>query len=161
MSANRDNNNWDFDDEDEDDDNTVSTPQSDSSLIKQFRRQLNAEKKARLELQEKYDNLNKSQKERTIKDVLTSKGVTPELAEFIPADIEVSDEAISNWLDSKAHVFGIQKKEAPVNQNDIDAMQRMNSVLNGANSATSADTMSQLIDEADSEEALLSILRGQ
>ncbi len=161
MSANRDNINWDFEDEDEDD-NTVVMPQSDSDLIKQFRRQLKAEKKARLEIQEKYENLNKSQKERIIKDVLTSKGVNQNIARFVPQDIDASEEAITTWLESNADVFGFQRQEeSPVNENDINAMQRMNSVLNGANSATSSDTMAQLIDEADSEEALLSILRGQ
>jgi Zn-dependent M16 (insulinase) family peptidase len=164
MSNNRENNNWDFEDEEDDEIQIPSYSSSESDLIKQFRRQLKAEKKARLEAETKSAELFKSQKERIIKDVLTSKGVSDKIAKFIPQDIEVSEDAIVQWLDSNADVFGFAKpeqEESPVNSQDIAAMQRMNKALTGADAATSSDTLESAIQNATSEEEILSILSGQ
>lgn len=164
MSNNRENNNWDFEDEDDDEVQLPSYSSNESDLIKQFRRQLKAEKKARLEAEAKSAELFKTQKERIIKDVLTSKGVNEKIAKFIPQDIEVSEDAIAGWLESNADVFGFAKpdsEESPVNQQDINAMKRMNQALTGADAATSADTIEFMINNATSEEELLSILSGQ
>lgn len=165
MSNNRENNNWDFDDEDDDEIQIPSYQTSnESDLIKQFRRQLKAEKKARLEAEAKSAELFKSQKERIIKDVLSSKGVNDKIAKFIPQDIEVSEDAIAQWLDSNADVFGYAKpeqNETTANSQDIAALQRMNQALTGADAATSADTIEFAIQNAKSEEEILSILSGQ
>jgi phosphomevalonate kinase len=164
MSNNRENNNWDFEDEEDDEVQLPSYSSSESDLIKQFRRQLKAEKKARLEAETKSAELFKSQKERIIKDVLASKGVNEKIAKFIPQDIEVSEDTIAQWLDSNADVFGFTKpeqNESPVKSEDIAAMQRMNRALTGADAATSSDTLEYAISNATSEEEILSILSGQ
>ena len=161
MSNNRDNINWDL--EDEDDDDVQVSYQTESDLIKQLRKQLKAEQRRNKELESTVGTLNKTQKERIIKDVLTSKGVNAKIASFIPSDIEASEDAISAWLDVNADVFGIQVNESKpaVNQEDITAMERMNNVLSGANTPTSGDTLEQAIANANSEEEILSILSGQ
>jgi len=110
MSNNRDNINWDL--EDDDDDDVQVTYQTESDLIKQLRKQLKAEQRRNKELESTVGNLNKTQKERIIKDVLTSKGVNAKIASFIPSDIEASEDAISAWLEINADVFGIQVAES-------------------------------------------------
>lgn len=164
MSNNR-NNNWEIDDEDDDDFEVQYRPsreEEDSPLVRQLRKQLKAEQKRLKEYDSKLQEFEKSQKERIIKDVLTARGVNPEIAEFIPADIEASQDAIAQWLDKKAALFGIQKPVEPaVDPSDIAAMQRMNSLLDGAETPTSANTMESRIASASSEEELLSILRGE
>lgn len=161
MSNNRDNINWDL--EDDDDDDVQVSYQTESDLIKQLRKQLKAEQRRNKELESTVGTLNKTQKERIIKDVLTSKGVNAKIASFIPSDLEASEDAISAWLDVNADVFGIQVPESKpaVNQEDIAEMQRMNNVLSGADTPTSGDTLEQAIANASSEEEILSILSGR
>lgn len=161
MSNNRDNTNWDL--EDDDDDDVQVSYQTESDLIKQLRKQLKAEQRRNKELESTVGTLNKTQKERIIKDVLTSKGVNAKIASFIPSDIEASEDAISGWLESNADVFGIQlaPSKPAVDSEDIAAMQKMNSVLNGAETPTSTDTLEQAIANAQSAEEVLSILSGQ
>lgn len=161
MSNNRDNINWDL--EDEDDDDVQVSYQTESDLIKQLRKQLKAEQRRNKELESTVGNLSKTQKERIIKDVLTSKGVNAKIATFIPSDIEASEDAISAWLDVNADVFGIQVSESKpaVNQEDIREMERMNNVLSGAETPTASNTLEQAIANANSEEEILSILSGQ
>ena len=161
MSNNRDNINWDL--EDDDDDDVQVSYQTESDLIKQLRKQLKVEQRRNKELESTVGTLNKTQKERIIKDVLTSKGVNAKIASFIPSDIEASEDAISGWLESNADVFGIQLEPSKpaVDSEDIAAMQKMNSVLNGAETPTSGDTLEQAIANAQSAEEILSILSGQ
>jgi hypothetical protein len=159
MSDNRDNY-WADDEDDED-----TTPQeflSDSQLVKELRKQLKAEKRKTKELETKAGELTKAQKERILKDVLTSKGVNHKIAQFIPQDIEASEDAINAWLDANGDVFGYTPTPKPaVNQNDIAAMQKMDSVLTGAETPTSSNDIENRIANASSEEEILSILSGQ
>lgn len=161
MSNNR-NVNWEIDDEDEDDD---FVPQSydDSKLVRDFRKQLKAEQRRNKELQESIASLQKTQKERIIKDVFTSKGVNAKIANFVPADIEASEEAISGWIDAHADVFGIQQaqQEPAVNQQDIANLQRMNNATANAGTPSFEETLMSQMNSATTEEELLSILRGE
>lgn len=159
MSENRDNY---WADEDEDDDTPTTVYESDSDLVKRLRKQLKVEQRKNKELETSYGDLTKAQKERILKDVLTSKGVSLKIAQFIPSDIEASEDAISAWLDSNGDVFGYtpEPKQA-VNQNDIAAMQKMDSVLTGAETPASSNDIQNRIANAESEEEILSILSGQ
>ena len=158
MSENRDNY-WADEDEEED---TQQEFLSDSQLVKQLRKQLNAEKRKNKELEAKTGELTKAQKERILKDVLTSKGVNHKIAQFIPQDIEASEDAINAWLDANGDVFGYTPTPKPaVNQDDIAAMQKMDSVLTGAETPSSSNDLENRLANANSEEEILSILSGQ
>lgn len=159
MSENRDNY-W----ADDEDDEETSTPvfESDSDLVKRLRKQLKAEQRRNKELESSYGELTKAQKERILKDVLTSKGVNQKIAQFIPSDIEASEDAISSWLDANGDVFGYTPTPKPaVNQNDIAAMQKMDAVLTGADTPPSSNDLENRLANANSEEEILSILSGQ
>ena len=159
MSENRDNY-W----ADDEDDEETTTPvfESDSDLVKRLRKQLKAEQRRNKDLETSYGELTKAQKERILKDVLTSKGVNQKIAQFIPSDIEASEDAISNWLDANGDVFGYTPAPKPaVNQSDIAAMQKMDSVLTGAETPAASDDFANRIANAGSEEEILSILSGQ
>lgn len=158
MSDNRDN----YWDDEEDDDTPTGEFQSDSALVKQLRKQLKAEQRRLKELETSYGELTKSQKERILKDVLSSKGVNQKIAQFIPADIEASEDAISAWLDANGDVFGYTPTPKPaVNQQDIASMQKMDAVLTGAETPATSDDLQNRIANATSEEEILSILSGQ
>ena len=158
MSDNRDN----YWDDEEDEDTPTGEFQSDSALVKQLRKQLKAEQRRLKELENSYGELTKSQKERILKDVLSSKGVNQKIAQFIPADIEASEDAISAWLDANGDVFGYTPAPKPVvNQQDIASMQKMDAVLTNAETPATSDDLQNRIANATSEEEILSILSGQ
>lgn len=156
MSDNRDNI-WD----DEEDDDTYASFDSDTDLVKKLRKALKAEQKRNKELESTLGDLTNSQKERILKDALASRGVNPKIAQFIPSDIEASEDAIGAWLDSNGDVFGYKPLEkSKVAQQDIAAMQRMDSALTGAETPASSDDLVNRIANAGSEDEILSILSG-
>ena len=158
MSDNRDN----YWEDEEDEDTPTGEFQSDSALVKQLRKQLKAEQRRLKDLENSYGELTKSQKERILKDVLSSKGVNQKIAQFIPSDIEASEDAISAWLDANGDVFGYTPTPKPaVNQQDIASMQKMDAVLTGAETPATSDDLQNRIANASSEEEILSILSCQ
>lgn len=158
MSENRDNY-WADEDEDEE---TTNVYESDTDLVKKLRKALKVEQRKNKELETSYSELTKAQKERILKDVLSSKGVSPKIAQFIPADIEASEDAISAWLDNNGDVFGYTPTEKQkVNQEDISSMKKMDAVLTGAETPISSDDLLNRIANADSEDEVISILSGQ
>jgi hypothetical protein len=89
---------------------------------------------------------------------LAERGVNPAIAEFIPSDIDSTDvEALNNWLDSKGEIFGIQQRER--NQ-DINDLNRINSVTENSGTFDNSEQMFSSIDGAQSEEELYAILRS-
>ena len=158
MSENRDNY-WADEDEDEE---TTNVYESDTDLVKKLRKALKVEQRKNKELETSYSEITKAQKERILKDVLSSKGVSLKIAQFIPADIEASEDAISAWLDNNGDVFGYTPTEKQqVNQEDISSMKKMDAVLTGAETPISSDDLQNRIANADSEDEIISILSGQ
>jgi hypothetical protein len=155
MSDNRDNI-W-----DDEEDNEFDSFDADTDLVKKLRKALKAEQKRNKELESTLGDLTKSQKERILKDALASRGVNPKIAQFIPSDIEASEDAIGAWLDNNGDVFGYTPSEKPkVADKDIAAMQRMDSALTGAETPASSDDLLNRIANAGSEDEILSILSG-
>ena len=107
MSDNRDNI-W-----DDEEDNDFESFDADTDLVKKLRKALKSEQKRNKELESTLGDLTKSQKERILKDALASRGVNPKIAQFIPSDIEASEDAIGAWLDSNGDVFGYTPSEKP------------------------------------------------
>jgi predicted RNase H-like nuclease (RuvC/YqgF family) len=96
--------NYDDDDIDED-----FEPQD---VVKQLRKVNRTLEKRLKELEEEATTLKTQTRQRTVKDVLTSKGINPKVATFIPQDIEMTEEAVTNWLNEHGDVFGVVQTEA-------------------------------------------------
>lgn len=149
-----------FEYEDEDDDITTSNDSGD--LVKQLRKATKQKDKELAELRSQFENLNKAQRERAVKDALESRGVNSKIAKFIPADIDPTEESLSKWLDENGDVFGFQA--TPTNQvntepADIAAYQRMNRTTDQANTPDSSDDLMQKILSATTPDELSDILR--
>ena len=158
MSNNRDNY---WDDEEEDDDITVASFDSDTDLVKKLRRDLKIAQKKNKELESSLGELTKSQRERVLKDVFASRGVNPKVAAFVPNDLDASEEAISQWIENNADVFGVQvqpKKE--VDSRDVANLRQMDNVTTGALSPDKAEDMSIRIQSAQSADDILNLIYG-
>ena len=156
------NNYW---DEDEDDLDTETDVQMDGSdLLKKLRKAKRADEKRIKELTEQLEGLSKVQRERTVKEVLEKKGVNAKAARLILKDIDdVNEESVNHWLDDNAELFGI-KVDAPepkANELDRAALRQQDALTTNALTPDRAEDLSLRIDNADSMDALLDVLRSQ
>jgi hypothetical protein len=159
MSNNRDNY---WDDEDDEDDVQDQFIGNDTDLVKKLRKQLKVEQKRAKELESTLGELSKAQRERVLKDVLTSKGINMKVAKFIPTDIDASEEAIGSWLEQNGDVFGFTPEpKAPIAEYDKASLRQMDVVTQSAVSPERADEMVMKIDNAESADELLAFLRSQ
>jgi hypothetical protein len=150
--------NYDYED---DDDYTMDDSSND--LVKQLRKASKQKDKELNELKAQFESLNKSQRERAIKDALASRGVNSKIASFIPQDIDPTEESVSKWLEDYADVFGIetgQTQATPnINPADAAAYKRMtNSADSGTSPEHNGDIMQRLMN-ANSKEELDEVIR--
>ena len=147
-----------YDYEDDDDFNDDSS----NDLVKQLRKASKQKDKELNELKAQFESLNKSQRERAIKDALASRGVNSKIASFIPQDIDPTEESVSKWLEDYADVFGIEVSQTQtpnVNPADAAAYKRMtNSADSGASPEHNGDIMQKLMN-ANSKEELDEVIR--
>ena len=156
------NNYW--DDEDEDLDNESETQMDGSDLLKKLRKAKRADEKRIKELTEQLESLSKVQRERTVKEVLEKKGVNAKAARLVLKDLEdVNEDTVNNWLDDNADLFGIKvnKEESKVSEIDKAALRQQDVLTQNAMTPDRAEDLNLRIDNADSMDALLDVLRSQ
>jgi hypothetical protein len=156
------NQDWDDDFEFEDYSDEPSRGSSDD-VLKKVRRAERAKDKQLKELQAELESLRKFQREATISQVLAEKGVNPKVAKFIPADIEMSSDSISNWLTDNGELFGVS---APVQQSaeqseNFAALRQIDAVTSGAISPDDVNDAFNIMNNASSAEELLNFLYSQ
>ena len=154
------NNYW---DEDEDDLDTDTTGEG-GDLLKKLRKAKRSDEKRIKELTEQLESLSKAQRERTVKEVLEKKGVNAKAARLVLKDLDdVSEESVSNWLDDNADLFGIkmEQSEPKVSEQDRAALRQQDIVTQSAMTPDRAEDLNLRIDNADSMDALLDVLRSQ
>ena len=149
--------NYDYEDDDD-----FTTDDTSNDLVKQLRKASKQKDKELQELRSQFESLSKGQRERAIKDALTSRGINPKIASFIPQDIDPTEESVSKWLEDYADVFGIETSQTQtpnVNPADAAAYKRMtNSADSGASPEHNGDIMQKLMN-ANSREELDEVIR--
>ena len=156
------NNYW--DDEDDDLDTETDTQMDGSDLLKKLRKAKRADEKRIKELTEQLEGITKVQRERTVKEVLEKKGVNPKAVRLILKDIDdVSEESVNNWLEDNGDLFGLTPTEdAPaVSTADRAALRQQDAVTQGATTPERAENLEQRLNNAESADEILSILRSQ
>jgi DNA-binding transcriptional regulator YbjK len=152
------NNYWDEDEDDLDTDNEVQMDGSD--LLKKLRKAKRNDEKRIKELTEQLEGLSKSQRERTVKEVLEQKGVNPKAQRLILKDLDdITEESVNNWLEDNGDLFGLTKPEvtqeqelnrAALRQQDVvtqlgSSPDRAEDLLTRINNAASAEELNQII----------------
>jgi hypothetical protein len=157
------NNNQDWLDDDEFDFEEETQPRSSDDVLKKVRRAERAKDKQVKELQAELEALRKFQREATISQVLAEKGVNPKVAKFIPADIEMSSDSISNWLTDNGELFGVAAptQQNAVDVNDMAALRQIDAVTSGAISPDDVNDAFNIMNNAGSAEELLNYLYSQ
>jgi hypothetical protein len=147
-------NQWDDDFDYEDEEETVQ-PQG-NDLLKQLRRAKRADEKRIKEMEAELQALRSTQRELTVSKVLESEGVNPKIAKYIPADVQEPD-AVKAWLAENAEDFGLtrQEQKPPV---DWQAMESMDSALDGALTARAFDDQFSALANAQSQDELMKLI---
>lgn len=157
------NNYW--DDEDDELDTEVSDTQMDGSdLLKKLRKAKRNDEKRIKELTEQLETLSKAQRERTVKEVLEKKGVNPKAVRLILKDIDdVSEESVNNWLEDNGDLFGITSTQDAPQASEMDraALRQQDVITQGAITPDRAEDLNLRMDQADSLEDLLNVIRSQ
>jgi TolA-binding protein len=94
-----------YDWEDDDDDFETSQPKGSNDVLKELRKANRAKEKQLKELQDQLTQMQSSVRERSVKDVLESKGLNSKIAAFIPKEITSADD-VAAWVDQYGDVFG-------------------------------------------------------
>ena len=147
---------------DDDDDDDYTAPEVNTDLVKQLRKANKQKEKELAELKANFENLNKAQRERAIKDVLTSRGINSKIAAFIPSDIDASEDAVSRWLDDYADVFGIEQPQQAtpnVDPNQAKQYQKMTQTVEQGLSPDAGDDIMRRLMNANSKEELDAVIR--
>ena len=154
------NNYWDEDEDDLDTDNEMQLDGSD--LLKKLRKAKRNDEKRIKELTEQLEGLSKSQRERTVKEVLEKKGVNPKAQRLILKDLEdVSEESVNTWLDDNGDLFGLTKEPAVTQEQEVNraALRQQDILTQGSLTPDRAEDLESKISNAQSAEEILSILR--
>jgi len=154
------NNYW--DDEDDDLDTETETQMDGSDLLKKLRKAKRADEKRIKELTEQLEGFSKAQRESTVKSVLEKKGVNQKAARLVLKDLDgdFSEEAVSNWLDENADLFGIEVSQKPDVQN-LAALRQQDVMTQNAVTPDRAQDLEQRMDNAGSMEELIALMQGQ
>ena len=144
-------------------DDEFDTEDTSNDLVKQLRKAPKAKDKELSELKAQFENLNKAQRERAIKDALESRGVNSKIASFIPQDIDPTEESVSKWLAEYADVFGIEVSQNQATHNvdpaQAAAYKRMTNAVESGSSPAHNDNIMQKLMNANSKEELDDVIR--
>ena len=156
------NNYWEDEDDDLDTDNGTQLDGSD--LLKKLRKAKRNDEKRIKELTEQLEGLTKVRREQIVKEVLEKKGVNAKAARLVLKDLDdVNEDTVNNWLDDNADLFGIKnnKEEPAVSEIDKAALRQQDVLTQSAMTPDRAEDLSLRINNADSMDALLDVLRSQ
>jgi hypothetical protein len=154
------NNYW--DDEDDDLDTENETQMDGSDLLKKLRKAKRSDEKRIKELTEQLEGFTKAQRESTVKSILEQKGVNQKAARLVLKDLDgdFSEEAVTNWLDDNADLFGIEVSQRPDSQN-LATLRQQDVMTQNAVTPDRAQDMEQRMNNASSMEELMSIMQSQ
>ena len=145
----------------EDDDDDITTSDNGNDLVKQLRKAAKQKDKELQELRAQFEGISKAQRERSIKDVLESRGVNSKIAKFIPSDVDSTEESLSKWLDENGDVFGFstESNQPVVDPAQAAAYKKMNSVTEQGLTPDATDDIMRKLMSANSKEELDEVIR--
>ena len=155
------NNYWDEDEDDLDTDNEVQMDGSD--LLKKLRKAKRNDEKRIKELTEQLEGLSKSQRERTVKEVLEQKGVNPKAQRLILKDLDdITEESVNTWLADNGDLFGLTQPEVTEEQQLNRAVLRQQDIVTQLGMTPDrADDLLNRINNAETAEELQAIIYSQ
>ena len=153
------NNYWD----DEEDEVEVPDHQLDGdALVKKLRKAKRADEKRIKELSEQLEGFLKEKKETTVKEVLEKKGVNAKAARLILKDVEdATEESIDSWLRDNGDLIGYTPQaQNEDTQKDLATLRQQDVLTQGGMTPDKAVDMASRLDNVDSMDELIHLLRN-
>lgn len=145
-----------------DDDDDIDGAPNDTNAMKELRKAYRAAQKQNKELAEQLDSFKSSLRDRSVKDVIASKGLPDKVSALIPKDV-TSAEEVEAWLADYGDIFGVpasseeQKPAAP--NPELQALNRIAATQSsGQTFSGDAGQLDALIRAATTPEELNQIL---
>jgi hypothetical protein len=151
----------------EDDEDTVDV-QAGSNAMKELRKAYKEAQRQNKELAEQLGSMQSSIRDRSIKDVIASKGLPEKVSALIPKDATSSEE-VEAWLNEYGEIFGVQtgqpssegKQSAAPASPELQALARISSTQStGQPFSNDPDQLGALISSASTPEELNRLLFG-
>ena len=141
------------------DEEELESEETGGDLVSQLRKATKKKDKQLKELMDELSSIKSSQRTNSIKSVLAERNLNPKIANFIPADLDASPEAIDNWVTENAEVFGLQVQKQEVTP-DVATLRQIDAIA--ANSQISAGGVDDFlrIDQATSAEDIINMING-
>jgi len=147
------------------DDDDTENAGNESTGMKELRKALRAEQKRNKEMSGKLDEMQNMSRDRTVKDIISSKGLPDKIIKLIPSDV-TSPEDVESWVAEYADIFGAstpsnQNQEPAVDAADMKALQRISDTQSsGQTFDGDYDQLDARIRAANSPEELNKVLFG-
>ena len=138
---------------------------NESTGMKELRKALRAEQKRNKEMSGKLDEMQNMSRDRTVKDIISSKGLPDKIIKLIPSDV-TSPEDVESWVAEYADLFGSsepasQNQEPAVDAAVMKALQRISDTQSsGQTFDGDFDQLDARIRAASSPEELNKVLFG-
>ena len=153
------NNYW---DDEEDDQDTPDHQLSGDDLVKKLRKAKRADEKRIKELTEQLDGFIKQKREQTVSEVLAKKGVNAKAARLILKDVEeATEESIDSWLRDNGDLIGYTPQaQNEDTQKDLATLRQQDVLTQGGMTPDKAVDMASRLDNVDSMDELIHLLRN-
>lgn len=96
---------------DSDTDDDFDGNNNEPDWLRNLRKSERTLKREKSELEKRLQEVEKTQRQSSIKSLLEAKGVPAKIATFIPSDVDPTEDAVNKWLDDYGDVFNIQAAE--------------------------------------------------
>lgn len=130
--------------------------------IANLRKAKRADEKRIKELEEQLAKFSRESNERTVREILESKGVNTKAARLVLKDLDtINEDAVSNWLIENGDLIGYTpNQEKPVDTENLRALQQQDSATQSADTPAYSEDLERAIANATSEEEIMSIIKS-
>jgi len=129
--------------------------------IANLRKAKRADEKRIKELEEQLAKFSRESNERTVREILESKGVNTKAARLVLKDLDtINEDAVSNWLIENGDLIGYTPGEQKVDTENLRALQQQDSATQSADTPAYSEDLERAIANAGSEEEIMAIIKS-
>ena len=129
--------------------------------IANLRKAKRADEKRIKELEEQLAKFSQESNQRTVREILESKGVNTKAARLVLKDLDtINEDAVSNWLIENGDLIGYTPSTNQVDTDNLRALQQQDSVTQSADTPAYSEDLERAIANATSEEEIMSIIKN-
>ena len=152
---------WEDDNDNQENEVIYSNNSRGDDGIANLRKAKRADEKRIKELEEQLAKFSQESNERTVREILESKGVNTKAARLVLKDLDtINDDAVSNWLIENGDLIGYTPSTNQVDTDNLRALQQQDSVTQSADTPAYSEDLERAIANATSEEEIMSIIKN-